>query len=60
MQKSYRNRETMTIKSNSIDTTTSGTQKGERQGVRKGGGGWMVDGESHPMTRRKYLAADGE
>lgn len=59
MQKSYRNRETMTIKSNSIDTTTTGTRKGERQGVRKGG---RVDGEceSHPMTRRKYLAADGE
>lgn len=61
MRKSYRVREPVTIESNSVDTTTT-----DGEAETHGGGGRRgreaVDGEceDRPMTRRKYLAADGE
>lgn len=68
MRKSYRDREPVTIESNSVDTTTTDGEaekhgRDGRRGRRTGRGGQrMVDGEceGRPMTRRKYLAADGE
>lgn len=63
MRKSYRDREPVTIESNSVDTTTTDGEAEKRIG-RGGGrrGRGEVDGEyeGRPMTRRKYLAADGE